>query len=70
VSDFDTVACMAKEKTVPIHARLAESDVAAVDKASEEQPIPVSRSHMIALIVREWVKKRLPPKHHSGRGKT
>lgn len=60
MSDLATIDGMKKkEKSVPIHARLAESDVAAVDKCAEEQPIPVSRSHMIALIVREWVVKRL-----------
>jgi hypothetical protein len=55
VSDTDTVDGMKKVKTVPIHARLSESDVAALDKAAGEQPIPVSRSMMVALVVREWV---------------
>jgi hypothetical protein len=50
------------EKTVPIHARLSESDVAEIDKAASEQPIPVSRSYMVALIVREWRDKRRSPK--------
>jgi hypothetical protein len=64
VSDFDTVDSMAKKlKTVPIHARLPESDVAELDKVAELQPIPVTRSHMVALIVREWLNKwRRSPK--------
>ena len=49
-------------KTVPIHARLPEPDVAELDKAAAQQPIPVSRSMMIALIVREWAVKRLGQK--------
>jgi hypothetical protein len=51
-----------KQKTVPIHARLAESDVAEIDKAAGEQPIPVSRSMMVAIIVREWVNRRQKPR--------
>lgn len=63
MSDLDTLSDMAKkEKTVAIHARLSESDVAEVDKAAERQPIPVSRSHMIALIVRDWINRRRSPK--------
>lgn len=63
VSVSDNLSGMAKtEKTVPIYARLTETDVAAVDKAAAKQPIAVSRSHMIALIVREWVSKQRPPR--------
>jgi hypothetical protein len=51
-----------KMKTVPIHARLPESDVTELEKAASEQPIPVSRSMMIALVVREWVQRRQSPK--------
>jgi hypothetical protein len=47
-------------KTVPVHARIPESDVAEVDKAADEEL--VSRSNMLARIVREWVKRRLSPK--------
>lgn len=58
MSDLDTIAGMAKKfKTVPVHARIPESDVAEVDKAAEEEL--ASRSTMIARIVREWVKRRL-----------
>jgi hypothetical protein len=46
-----------KPKTVSIHARLVESDVAEVDEAASDQPIPVSRSMMIALIIRDWIKQ-------------
>lgn len=45
-----------KIKTVPIHARIPESDVAAVDKAADDELI--SRSMMVARIVREWVKRK------------
>lgn len=62
VSDSDIVDGMKKVKTVPIHARLSESDVAALDKAASEQPIPVSRSMMVALIVREWLQRQQSPK--------
>lgn len=64
MSDSDTLSDMAKktEKTVPVHARLSESDVAEVDKAANEQPIPVSRSYMLAIIVRQWADKRRSPK--------
>jgi hypothetical protein len=60
VSDSDTLPGMAKkEKTVPIHARLPDSDVAEVDKAAGEQkkPFAVSRSLMIATIIREWARQ-------------
>jgi hypothetical protein len=50
------------EKTVPIHARLTESDVAEIERAAKEQPIPVSRSYMLAIIVRQWADKRRSPK--------
>lgn len=39
-------------KTVPIHARLPVPDVAEVDAAAAE--LMVSRSLMVALIVRQW----------------
>lgn len=51
-----------KAKTVPIYARLLESDVSEVDKAANEQPIPVSRSMMIALIIRDWIKRKMHSK--------
>jgi len=51
-----------KETTVPIYARLPKSDVDELDKAAEQQSIPVSRSMMVALIVREWVQNRRSPK--------
>lgn len=62
MSDLTTIDGMKKEKTVPIHARIAELDVAEIDKAAERQSIPVTRSHMIALIVREWVNRQRSPK--------
>ncbi len=64
VSDSVTVGDVAKKpvKTVPIHARLPEPDVAELDKAAAQQPIPVSRSMMVALIVRAWAEKRLGQK--------
>lgn len=63
MSDLITLDDMSKkQKTVPIHARLVESDVSEVDRAATEQPISVSRSMMIALIVRDWVKRRLAQK--------
>lgn len=43
-------------RTVPVHARIPESDVAELDKAAEVELI--SRSNMIARIVREWAKQR------------
>ena len=42
--------------TVAVHARIPESDVAVVDSAADEELI--SRSNMIARIVREWVKRQ------------
>lgn len=51
-----------QEKTVPIYARVLESDVAVLDRVAAEQPIAVSRSHMIALIVRAWADKQRSPK--------
>jgi hypothetical protein len=64
VSDSDTLSGMAKkEKTTPVHARIPDSDVAEVDKAAEQRkPFAVSRSLMIATIVREWADKRRSPK--------
>ncbi len=65
VSDSATLPGMAKrktEKTVPIHARIAESDVAEIDRVASTHPIPLTRSHMIALIVREWVNRHRSPK--------
>jgi L-aminopeptidase/D-esterase-like protein len=64
VSDLDNLSGMAKKQTtVPVYARLPESDVAEVDKAAEQQkPFAVSRSLMIATIVREWADKRRSPK--------
>jgi metal-responsive CopG/Arc/MetJ family transcriptional regulator len=68
-SDLATVASMAKTtpNAVNIHARLRESDVAEIDSAAHEELI--TRSGMIARIVREWVKQRSPQKHHGGKAK-
>jgi hypothetical protein len=69
VSDLNTLSGMAKksEKTVPIYARLSESDVDELDKAAAEQkPFAVSRSLMVAMIVREWADKRRSPKKSRG----
>lgn len=63
VSDSDILVVMAKKpiKTVTIHARIPDSDVAEIDRAAEEEL--VSRSNMVARIVREWAKQRQrPPK--------
>jgi len=49
-----------KFKTVPVYARIPEPDVAELDRAADEEL--VSRSTMIARVVREWVRRRLPPK--------
>jgi hypothetical protein len=63
VSDTDTMAGMSKVKTVPIQVRVTESDVAALDKAAQGwKPLPVTRSLLVAMIVREWVEKRQSPK--------
>ncbi len=60
VSDSINLDGMAKKfRTVTVHARLPESDVAKVDEAAAEELS--TRSQMIARIVREWV-KRLKPK--------
>lgn len=59
-----------KDKTVPIHVRLPESDVAVVDQAAGNNPIPVSRSMMLAHIVRDWVKKQLSPKNEKARSES
>ena len=48
-------------RTVTVHARIPEPDVAELDKAAEEEIS--TRSNMIARIVREWAKqRRRPPK--------
>lgn len=61
MSDFATIDAMKKQiKTVPIHARLPESDVAVVDRAAEQEPC--SRSNMVARIIREWIKRQLSQK--------
>lgn len=62
VSDSANLVGMSKKpmRTVPVHARIPESDVAVVDKAADEEL--VSRSTMIARIVREWAKRRQSPK--------
>lgn len=62
VSDLATLDAVSKKppKTVPVHARIPEPDVAEIDKGADEEL--VSRSNMIARIVREWVKKRLSSK--------
>lgn len=60
MSDLDILDGMAKKiRTVPVHARIPESDVAKVDEAAADEL--TSRSTMIARIVREWA-KRLKPK--------
>jgi hypothetical protein len=58
VSDPVILDAMSRKhiRTVTIHARIPESDVAAIDKAADEELI--SRSSMMARIVREWVKQR------------
>lgn len=61
--DLITLADMSKkEKTVLVHARILESDVAELDKAASEQPIRVSRSMQIALAIRDWASRRRSPK--------
>ncbi len=60
MSEVDTLDGMKKIKTVTIHARLPESDVAEVDKAAGEELS--SRSNMLARIVREWARRRLSTK--------
>ena len=58
MSDLDTIDGMKKKvETVPVHARLPQSDVEEVDRAANEEL--TSRSNMLARIVREWVKGRL-----------
>lgn len=44
-----------KEQTVPIYARLPQSDVALIDKAAKEEK--ESRSAMVARVIREWAKR-------------
>lgn len=57
VSDAVILDGMSKKvRTVAVHARIPASDVAEVDKAADEEL--VSRSNMIARIVREWAKVR------------
>lgn len=54
--DSDTIDCMKKPiKTVPVHARIPEEDIAKVDDAAAEEL--TSRSNMIARIVREWARR-------------
>ena len=62
MSDSDIIADVAKKlvKTVPIHARVPESDVALVDKAAAAEL--TSRSLMVARIIREWAKRMKPKK--------
>ena len=62
MSDSVTIADVSKKKfkTVPVYARIPEPDVAELDRAADEEL--VSRSTMIARVVREWVRRRLPPK--------
>lgn len=43
-------------KTVPIHARVAESDVQMIDRAAEDNL--TTRSNMVARIIREWAKQQ------------
>lgn len=59
MSDSIIIDGMSKKKTrtVPVHARIAESDVAEVDKAADQNG--VTRSLMISLIVRQWVNGRV-----------
>ena len=59
VSDCDTLPDMAKkEKSVAIHARVPQSDVDVLDKVAGEQMVPVTRSMLVATIIREWVENR------------
>lgn len=62
MSDFATLDDMSKKpiRTVPIHVRLHESDVAEIDRIADDELM--TRSQLVARIVREWIKKRLPPK--------
>jgi metal-responsive CopG/Arc/MetJ family transcriptional regulator len=58
VSDSNTIGSMKqKVKTVPIYARIPESDVDELDRAANEELN--SRSNMIARVIREWVRNRL-----------
>lgn len=44
-----------KAPAVNIYARVSAEDIATVDHAAEtHKPLPVSRSMMIAMIIREW----------------
>jgi metal-responsive CopG/Arc/MetJ family transcriptional regulator len=66
VLDSDTINGMSKRvRTVAVHARIAEEDVAEIDKAADEEL--TSRSNMLARIVREWAKRRASPKKRDKR---
>jgi hypothetical protein len=47
-----------KEQSTTIHAKIATSDLEKVDEAADlQKPFAISRSRMIAIIVREWVNR-------------
>lgn len=58
MSDLATLDGMSRKpiRTVTVHARIPEPDVHEIDKAADEELI--SRSNMLARIVREWAKQR------------
>lgn len=57
-----TIAGMVKEnvRTVPVHARIAEADIAVVDRVATEERS--SRSKIIARLVAEWARQQASPK--------
>ena len=69
VAAADTIAVMTKANLVPIHARVDEEDLKLVDAAADDGM--VTRSQMIAMILREWAKPRRPvePKAKGGKAK-
>jgi hypothetical protein len=59
VTNPDTMPVMADNTTVPIYARVSKADLKIVDKAAKDnKPFEVSRSLMIATIIREWADAR------------
>jgi hypothetical protein len=48
---------MNSEPTSQAFLRLTGAEKSAIDRAAKSQPIPVSRSAMLASIVREWIKQ-------------
>lgn len=55
-----TIPCMAKSEqaggSVNVQGRLTLAEVAELDAAANEQPIPVTRAALISHILREWLK--------------